>query len=460
MRRALCIGPLLLAACAGPRSPSPPDAAVAAPASWARGASSPSKVDRFWWHGFRSPDLDALVARALERNADIEIALTRVQRAEAMVRLVHGQALPAVGFGGAVTRERDVDAFGHPQLQRAWSGSFQASYDVDLFGRIADATAAARASLEGTAAARDAMRLSVTVAVTRTYFDLLVQHETLEVARKTLGARAESLKVAERRFAAGYGTDLDLRRAQAEYQDAAALLPAARLAIGKDEDALRTLVGDWPSAVPVAVRLADVALPEVPVGVPSAVLRQRPDIAQAEDALIAADHSLDSARAAYMPQLTLTADGGYVGSTLLPAPVKVFSIGAGLLVPLFEGGRLDAQQDIAASQRDEAAWTYRKAALGAFAEVEGALDGVKETAAREAAIAAEHAAIQVAYQQARNRYREGYADYLEQLDAERSLLSTDLAVLQARQARLDATVALMQSLGGGWQRPDDSSESE
>jgi outer membrane protein, multidrug efflux system len=452
VRRFYLVAVLALTACAGPRPEAPPATTEGPPAAWERGDSTSGAIDPDWWRQFASTDLDAFVARALEYNTDVAIAATRVRRAEASLRLTRSQALPSVGFGAGVVRERDVDPFGRPQVQRAWSGEFEASYEVDLFGRLSSATASARAALEASKGARDTVRLGVAVTVTQTYVDLLVERETLVVAEKTLVAREESLKVADRRYRAGYGTELDLRRAEAEYQSTAALLPATRLAIAQDEDTLATLLGEWSLTTAASDRLADLALADVPVSVPSQALRHRPDIAEAEDLLIAADRSLDSARAAFMPSLTLTASGGYVGSTLIPAPIRVFALGGSLLAPIFEGGRLRAQQDLAASQRDEAAWSYRKAVLTAFAEVETALEAVRQTSTREQALVAERSATAAAYELARNRYREGYADYLEQLDTERSLLSSDLAVLQARQARLNATIALVRSLGGGWQR--------
>ena len=409
-------------------------------------------ADLTWWQQIRSVELNDLESEALANNPDIAAAVVRVREADAELRLARGAALPSVSLAGGIVRERDVDAFGHPQLQRAWSAEGSAAYDLDLFDRLKNSTAAARAGLQESAAARDAVHLAVTAAVAQGYIDLVTQHDALDVANRALEARRGSVKVAQRRFTAGYGTELDLRQAQAEYQAAAALIPATQLAIQKDEDALALLIGNAPKPLEIHRHLTDLVVPDVPVGLPSDVLRSRPDIAAAEDAIVAADRSMDSARAAFMPSVSLTADGGYVGSTLIANPLHVFSLGSSILAPLFEGGRLHAQADLASAQRDQAAYAYRKAALAAFADVEDALAAVRQNGTREQAVESERAAIAAAYVLARNRYREGYADYLEQLDAERTLLGAELECLQVRQGRFGAAIAVFQAIGGGWQR--------
>jgi len=179
-------------------------------------------------------------------------------------------------------------------------------------------------------------------------------------------------------------------------------------------------------------------------------LRRRPDIVQAEQQVVAADRSLDAARAAFMPSIQLSAAGGIVNSTLITGPIGIFSIGGSILAPIFEGGRLRAQADVAAAQRDEAAFAYRKAALTAFREVEDALASLQRTSEQEAALRRERDALARALVHATNRYRAGYSSYLEQLDAQRGLLSADLSLVQARADQLSAAVSLYQALGGGW----------
>jgi outer membrane protein TolC len=183
---------------------------------------------------------------------------------------------------------------------------------------------------------------------------------------------------------------------------------------------------------------------------PSELVRRRPDIAQAEQLIVAADRSLDAARAEFMPSIQLGLSGGYVDSTLIADPVGIFSIGGSILAPLFEGGRLHAQADAAAARRDQAAYQYRKVALNAFREVEDALAAFQRTYEQELILQQERDALARALVQATNRYHAGYSSYLEQLDAQRGLLSADLSLVQARGERLGAAVNLFQALGGGW----------
>jgi outer membrane protein TolC len=192
--------------------------------------------------------------------------------------------------------------------------------------------------------------------------------------------------------------------------------------------------------------------PSVPVSLPSALLRRRPDIETAEQQLAAADSALDVARDAFMPDVQLAAAGGMVGSTLVDgSPLGVWSLGGSILAPIFSAGRLDAQQNAATARRDQAAFAYRKAALTAFREVEDALSAAERDEEQEKALAAERDSLAHALVLATHRYREGYSPYLDQLDAQRGLLSTQLGLVQARTDRLNAIVTLYQSVGGGWQ---------
>jgi multidrug efflux system outer membrane protein len=193
-------------------------------------------------------------------------------------------------------------------------------------------------------------------------------------------------------------------------------------------------------------------IPTAPSQLPAHLLRQRPDIAAAEQQIVAADRALDAARAAFLPDIKLAASGGFVASSLLPDnPLSIFSLGGSILAPIFNGGRIRAQADSAAARRDQAAFAYRKAALTAFREVEDGMASVERYAEQEGELTRQQAALLRVQQLAALRYREGYSPYLEQLDAERSLLSSQLSLVQARGDRLLASTALFQALGGGWQ---------
>ncbi|MDI1365255.1 MAG: TolC family protein, partial [bacterium] len=195
--------------------------------------------------------------------------------------------------------------------------------------------------------------------------------------------------------------------------------------------------------------LSDLIIPQPTAPLPSALLARRPDIGQAEATLAATDASLASARAAFLPQVRLSAAGGGLFVEQLD-PVTVWSLGASALAPIFDGGRLRAASDTAAARRDQAAFAYRKAALTAFGEVESALEGTGRLAEQEEAAVRQRAAAASALNHARKRYQAGYVAYLEELDAQRGLLATELVLSQVREARLQNAVALYLALGGGW----------
>lgn len=297
------------------------------------------------------------------------------------------------------------------------------------------------------------MRLAVAASVATGYVGLRALDARLQILRDTLASRGESLRIARRRATSGYSPLLELAQSEAEYRAAEQLIPATELAVARTENALSLLLGGDPRAIERGTALDSIALPAAPAMLPSTLLRRRPDIASAEHQLVAADRLLDSARAAFMPQIQLSGTAGAVTSNLLPDPVSLFSIGGSILAPLFQGGRLRAQADAAAARRDAAAFAYRRTALTAFREVEDSLAAIQRYAEQERALAGQRDALERGAAFARNRYWAGYSPYLEQIDAERVLLSARLALVQARSDRLTASVTLYQSLGGGWVAP-------
>lgn len=442
-----------MTACAGPRAPLPIAAQVAAPSAWLDAPSSDAAINAHWWSVFGDPALTAIVDQALVRNTDVAIAAGRVEEARAQFRLAQAQRLPnLVGLAGG-GRQRDVSPFGRPRQQTEGEAELQVSYDLDLFGRLSNASGAARENLLATEAARDNVRLAVAASTASGYITLRGLDARLSVLRATLAERQAALTVIRRRADTGYGTRLDLRQAEADFHATAQLIPVTELAIRRQEDGLSVLLGENPRYIERGAALTALETPAIPAGLPSLLLRRRPDIAQAERQLAATDRSLDAARAAFLPTVQLAASGGIVGSNLLPDNIGVFSLGASTLTPILDSGRLRAQRDGATARRDQAAFAYRKATLTAFREVEDALAAVDRTALQERDLGAERDALGEAFRLASNRYRAGYSPYLDQLEAQRGLLTADLQLAQVRTDRLNAAVTLYQALGGGWQ-PD------
>lgn len=438
--------------CVGPRPAPPPAAEVSPPAAWQTPADGNAQINADWWQAFGDPVLTRIVATALANNSDVAIAAARVSEARAQFELARSQLLPSLGIAAAGRRERFLNAFGVGTDQTAGQAQLSASYDVDLFGRLANTSAAARASLLSSRASYAAIRLAVASSAASGYITLRGLDARLVVLRETLAARENSVRITRHRAETGYSSELERQQAEAEYQATLQLIPAAELAIRRQEDGLSLLLGDNPRAIERGAMLDALSPLPVPATLPAALLRGRPDIAQAEQQLVAADRSLDSARAAFMPDIRLSAAGGYVASTLIPDPVRIFSLGGSILAPLFEGGALRAQADAAAARRDQAAFAYRRTALSAFRDVEDALAAIQHTAEQEKALTGQRDALSVALRLATNRYQAGYASYLDKLDAQRGLLAAELTLVQIRADRLNADVALYQSLGGAWSK--------
>lgn len=453
------IGPAIVAAalqtgCAPPRTPPPAAAAVAPPPAWREGAEVGSDIDQRWWNLFSDPALASLVEEALASNEDVAIAVERVEEARAQFALARAQERPAIDVTVAAGSQRALNAFGMGTDQSVGQLQLASSYDADLFGRLRASRGAARVQLIASRAARDGVRLAVAASVVTGYVKLLSLQQRMKVLRQTLFARAAALHLARRRADAGYAPRLDLALAESDYRATEQLLPQAELAVTLQENGLSVLLSRPPGAILTDIALDALSLPKVAPVLPAILLRRRPDILQAEEGVVAADRRLDSARAAFMPDLKLSASGGLVGSTLLPNPITLFSLGGSLLAPLFEGGRLRAQARVETSRRDQAAFAYRRAVLGALRDVEDALARVRESAMQQRVLEQQRQAQRTALDLATQRYRAGYSPYLEQLDAQRSLLSVELALVQIREDRLNASVALIQALGGGWRRED------
>ncbi|MCU6455338.1 efflux transporter outer membrane subunit [Sphingomonas sp. A2-49] len=445
---------LALAGCIGPRPQAPTASAVVLPPAWrtALGTGEPVRAD--WWGAFGDPVLSALVARALAGNVDLAAAAARIDEARAAARLAAAQRTPTLGGSLPGTTGQTVSPFGTPSDAFGAQPAITASYDLDLFGRLRFASRAAQAQLLASEGARDTVRLAIASGVASGYVTLRALDQRLAVAKATLTARTEALRIARRRAEAGYTSNLELHQAEAEYRATQQLVPAAQLAISRQENALSLLLGTNPGPIPRGQPLDRLLAPAIPDGLPADLLRRRPDLFQAEQTLVAADRTLDSARAAMLPNVALTGSAGVVLSTALANPIGVFSIGASILSPIFDGGRLRAQNDVAVARRDQAAFAYRRSALTAFQEVDNALAGVSRSGEQAVALGLQVDALAAALRNASNRYRAGYTSYIEQLDAQRGLLTAELALVQARADRINAYVALYQAMGGGWSRAD------
>jgi multidrug efflux system outer membrane protein len=450
---------LALQACSSTPSTAPTLAATV-PAAWqgATPAGAGATIQPGWWSGFGDPVLDQLVQQALAHNTDLRAAAARVAEARALADVQQAATLATLEFSASGQRSRSISAAtGKPYLSTVGQPQFQAAYEVDLWGRISALGRAADAQLQASEAAHDSAALSVAATTASSYINLRSLDARLEVAQQTLEARQVALALARSRQQRGYTSALETQQSEAEYRATAQAIPQLRLAIRRQEDALNVLTGAAPGAVPRGRPLAELALPPRPeAGLPSELLRRRPDLAGAEAQLAASDAQLAASRAQLLPSLHLGATLGRVSSSALTGdPFTVWSVGGSVLAPIFEGGRLRAQVRASDARRDQALAGYEKAVLTAFSEVEDQLAGLDELGRQGIEAEAQRLALQEAVRVASNRYREGYASYLDELDAQRNLFSAQQNVLQLRADQLAAQVGLYRALGGGWQ-PDAS----
>ncbi|MEG5665793.1 MULTISPECIES: efflux transporter outer membrane subunit [Enterobacteriaceae] len=448
--RPLSIGIIALAltACATSSPPSPNDLPPAPPTHWRADTAGTSSVQTGWWRAFGDPHLESAIERALASNTDLAAAEARLREAEALATQARSALFPSLTAAVAAQNARALNASGQASRSANVQPQLQAAYEVDLWGRLRAANDAARASLQASRYARDAAALSVAAATARAYVQLMSLDAQLAIARDTLISRDQALRVATRRTQAGHTSRLEQAQAEVEQRTAARRVPALELAVRQQENALRLLTGDLPGPVKRG-RFDAATIPEPVPGLPSSLLARRPDIAQAEAELASADATFASNRAALLPQVSLTASVGRLFVERID-PVNVWSLGGSLLAPLFDGGLRAAQADAAQARRDQAALAYRAVVLNAFLETENALEGVVRLERQAIEASAQRTAVTEALKYARNRYRAGYASYLEELDAQRGLLNAEVELVQLRESRLLNAIALYQALGGGW----------
>lgn len=442
---------VLLAGCAPLERPRPEAAAVSVPASWRAAATGSAAVSPTWWRAFGDPVLEQLVERALARNTDVLAAAAVVQETQANVALARSALRPSLNLAVGAQRARSLGTTG-PSTSTVLQPEVQVSWQADLFGRLGRLTEAARLQYVASQADRDAAALSVASAVAQAYIGLLALDARLHVSLETVESRREALRLATDQASVGYISEYELTQAQAEYAAVEGAIPQLRQAIAARENTLRILSGDLPGPVERGGTLRTVQLPAVPATLPSDLLRHRPDIHSVELRLAAADAGLGAARQAFLPQVGLSASLGQLFVNALDYdPLTVWSLGGSILAPIFDGGRIRAQMDVATAQRDQAAFAYRSVAIAAFRDVETALTGAQRLAEQFDWAIKRREILLSTTARATDRYRSGYASYLEQLDAQRGLYASELDAISVRENQLLNIVDLYRVLGGGWQ---------
>ena len=458
-RRWSCIAFLLLAGCitVGPDYKRPP---VELPAEYPDApVSEAALLSPQWWTLYGDRTLDELVAEGQRRNADLRLAAARVQEAEGALREARAAFFPDVTGSYTYARQRVSTAASPPLaanvpvIRPNHTLLASTNFELDFWGRFARASEAAQAGLLGARYGQDTVALTLAGTVTQAYFALRSLDAQIAVLDNTIKLRRDSLDIAQSRLDAGLAPELDVYQAQAALSDALVQRRDAERSRSLVQHQLAQLTGRLDLKLAAGDLFALPMAPVPPAGLPSALLERRPDIRQAEEALVAANAQIAVARAALFPTLSLTASAGAQSrelGDLLTSGAGIWSVAFGLALPLFDAGRRSARVDQAQARREQAVAGYQRAVETGFREVADALVNVQQSGETEADLKARLDAARNALELSTLRYESGYSPYLEVLDAQRTANDAELAFVRTRQARLAFRVDLMKSLGGGW----------
>lgn len=463
MRRlvAVWLGMLLLSGCAvGPNYKRPsgnvPDTYRGAMPQEATQSAPQSLGDQKWWDVFQDQQLQDLIHTALQQNYDVRIAATRILQAQAQVGITRADQLPTISGGAEAVDQRSARSKFFPAFEtNSNQVDLSLAWDLDFWGKYRRATESARANLLATQWAREAVISTLVSDVASAYFQLRELDLQLEISRRTLASRQDSLQLTRLLANGGATSMLDVRQAEQLVFTAAETIPDLERRIEQQENFTSTLLGNNPGPIARGAKLTEQPhAPEVPVGLPSTLLERRPDIREAEAQLIAANAQIGVAKAAYFPQITLTASGGYQSSaltSLFTGPAGLWSFGGALAQPIFTGGRIRSNVKFTEARQQEAALVYQQTIQQAFRGVSDAL--VEYRKDREFREQQEQLAssAQDAAQLSETRYRGGAASYLEVLTNETNYFDAELGLAQAQLNELLGLVRIYRNLGGGWQ---------
>jgi NodT family efflux transporter outer membrane factor (OMF) lipoprotein len=429
-----------------------------------------------WWRQFHDEQLDQLIQSALKENLDVQIAGARIAESRAQRDIVAGAELPTVGGSAQYTRYRLPGAITRlpgevlapvdptlassvriPSYLNLYQLGFDASWEIDLFGGTRRAIQAADASTQAAIAAQRGVVVSTLAEVGNDYLALRATQQRLAIAEHTLDTEQLLLELTQSRHNAGLASDLDVQQAQAQLEASRATLPALQAQVLQSIHALAVLVNRLPEDLETPLSpsaLPPPVPPTIPIALPSELLQSRPDIQQAERTLAAATAQVGIAEAQRFPSLSLTAATSLV-STQLNQLVHhdswTWNAGGSLTAPIFEGGRLAANQRAAEATMQQTELQYRQTVLQAFRETEDALQNYGAASERLRALQTSARAQRLALERATQLYRSGLGSYIDVLDADRTAASADDQIAIAQQDQATALVAIYKALGGGWQ---------
>jgi multidrug efflux system outer membrane protein len=407
-----------------------------------------------WWEIFPDRNLHALIDSALANNRDVRIAASRIEEARAIVGYTRADQYPAFGYDASGART-NIDLSGQTNDPvNQFSVLSNVNWEIDFWGKYRRATEAARAELLATEFAYRSVLISLISEVASTYFLLLDNRSKLEISRNTLESRQEALGIMQARFDKGIIPELELNQAEIQEASAASAVPLYHRLVATTEHALSVLIGENPRAIAQVSRLVDVAPPDsIPAGIPSELLLRRPDIQEAEQIFAAQTARIGVAQAMRFPSISLTGVFGLASadlSSLVSSNSIAWSVGGGLVGPIFNFGKNKRRVEIERKRAEQALLAYENTVLLAFRDVENGLVEIQTYREELIARIRQRSAAMNALLLSQERYQGGVTSYLEVLDSERTRFESELLASEAYRNHLNAYVSLYKALGGGW----------
>lgn len=422
-----------------------------------RSLAADSIADLAWLDILHDSTLNRLVETALRQNRDLALAEARIREYRAQAGVARGPLFPSLAANGSWSMNKIALGAFPPVEYKAWRVTADVAWELDFWGRIRRGMQAAGADVEATQAAARAAVLSLVSDVASGYLELLELDQELQISEQTLASRSATLDLARRRYAMGVISELDVRQFEAQVAVPAARLAQVELLRATQEHALSVLLGAGPMAIPRGNDLAGAARTVVvPDSLPATLLARRPDVRQAEREYAAATARIGVAVAARLPTFMITGTAGSVAADaqdLFSAQANIYQLQAGVSLPLFTGGRLVNQTRVARARAEQAGARYQQTSLIALREAGDALAGVRTTRDQVAARDTQAKALRRALELANVRYETGVSNYLEVLEAQRTLFEAEIALSQAQLSQVTAAVQLYKALGGSWNSP-------
>ncbi len=457
-----------LTACAvGPdykRPDAPVSPAYKEAGDWLSATPNDNAARGAWWEAFQDPQLNELEKQVVISNQTLAQAEAQYRQATALLRQTRAGFLPTVSADSSVQRSGGNSGTGTTAVGNRYSLSLDASWELDLWGRVRRSVEANAANAKASEADLASARLSTQAQLAQSYLQLRITDEQKRLLDDTVSGYERSLQLTQNQYNVGVASKADVAQAQAQLKSAQAQAIDTSIQRAQLEHAIAVLLGKTPAEFSIApAKLLAVVPPPTPPGVPSTLLERRPDIAAAERRMAAANAQIGVAKAAYYPSLTLSASGGYQSSSFadwISLPNRFWSVGPSAALTLFDGGARSAQTDQAIAAYDQNVAAYRQTVLGAFQEVEDNLVALhlltEQAKAQDEAVAAAQESLKIAM----NQYKAGTVSYLNVVTAQNTAYSNQRSALTVLNSQMSASVLLVKALGGGWQADADDGKTK